>query len=56
MNLTMTPALGTPARHDAVLIATGHTAVDYGLVAREVSLIVDTRGVFRDPRDNLVRA
>jgi len=32
---------------DAVLIATHHTAVDYGLVARHAPLVIDTRGVMR---------
>lgn len=32
---------------DAVLIATHHTAVDYGLIARHAQLVVDTRGVMR---------
>ncbi len=42
--------------HDAVLIVTDHTTVDYGLVAREAGLVVDTRGVYREPRDNVVKA
>ncbi len=41
---------------DAVLIATDHSAVDYELVARSAPLIVDTRGVYRDRRPNVVRA
>ncbi|NOZ78001.1 MAG: nucleotide sugar dehydrogenase [Acidobacteria bacterium] len=41
---------------DAVLIATDHSAVDYDRVARSAPLIVDTRGVYRDPRPNVVRA
>ncbi len=41
---------------DAVLIATDHSSVDYGLVARFAPLIVDTRGVYRTTLANLVRA
>jgi len=41
---------------DAVLIATDHSAVDYGLVAENAALIVDSRGVYRDPRPNVVKA
>ncbi len=41
---------------DAVLIATDHRAVDYGLVARAASLVVDTRGVYRRPLANVVKA
>jgi UDP-N-acetyl-D-glucosamine dehydrogenase len=44
------------AAQDAVLIVTDHSRVDYELVARHASLIVDTRGVFRAPRPNVVKA
>jgi UDP-N-acetyl-D-glucosamine dehydrogenase len=43
-------------RCDAVLIATEHSAVDYELVAREAPLVVDTRGVYRSPAANIVKA
>ena len=46
----------TLAAQDAVLIVTDHRAVDYDLVARSASLVVDTRGVYREPRDNVVKA
>jgi UDP-N-acetyl-D-glucosamine dehydrogenase len=35
---------------------TDHTRVDYALVARCAPLIVDTRGVYRQPLPNVVRA
>ena len=41
---------------DAVLIVTDHSAVDWELVAAHAPLIVDTRGVFRTPRPNVVKA
>jgi UDP-N-acetyl-D-glucosamine dehydrogenase len=41
---------------DAALIVTDHSAVDYALVARHAPLIVDTRGVYRDPLPNLVKS
>lgn len=41
---------------DAVLIATEHSAVDYNMLERKASLIVDTRGVYRAPRANVVKA
>jgi UDP-N-acetyl-D-glucosamine dehydrogenase len=41
---------------DAVVLVTDHAAVDYELVARHAPLVVDTRGVFRDPRPNVVKA
>ena len=36
----------TVAAYDAVLLATDHTGVDYGLVAASARLILDTRNVF----------
>lgn len=44
------------AAHDAVLIATDHSAVDYTLVQTHARLIVDSRGVYRQPFSNLVKA
>ena len=41
---------------DAVLLVTDHTAVDYALVARHAPLVVDTRGVYRQPLANVVKA
>jgi len=41
---------------DAVIIATDHSTVDYELVAKIAPLVVDTRGVFRARRDNVVKA
>ena len=43
-------------RSDAVVIVTDHSAVDYELVARHAPLVVDTRGVYRTPRPNVVKA
>ncbi|MGE0799233.1 MAG: nucleotide sugar dehydrogenase [Lautropia sp.] len=42
--------------YDAVLLATDHTRVDYDLVKRHARLIVDTRGVYREPAAHVVRA
>jgi UDP-N-acetyl-D-glucosamine dehydrogenase len=44
------------ARFDLVLLATNHRAFDYELVKRHAQLIVDTRGVFLEPADNVVKA
>lgn len=41
---------------DAVLISTDHSVVDYAMVLRESTLIVDTRGVYHDPQPNVVKA
>jgi UDP-N-acetyl-D-glucosamine dehydrogenase len=44
------------AAHDAAVVVTDHSAVDYELVARHAPLVVDTRGVYRAPRANVVKA
>ena len=44
------------ARYDVVLIATNHDAFDYTLIAKHAKLIVDSRGVYRKPRRNVVKA
>ena len=44
------------ARYDVVLIATNHDAFDYALIAKHAKLIVDSRGVYRKPRRNVVKA
>ena len=42
--------------YDAVLIITNHSGVDYEMVVREADLVVDTRGVVREERENVVKA
>jgi UDP-N-acetyl-D-glucosamine dehydrogenase len=44
------------AEQDAVLIVTDHTAVDYKKVLEHARLIVDTRGVYREPHRKVVKA
>ena len=46
----------TLAATDAVVVVTDHTAVDYALLAGLAPLIVDTRGVWRKPAPNIVKA
>ncbi len=41
---------------DAVLLVTDHQDVDYKMLAEHAQLIVDTRGIYREPRDNVVKA
>jgi UDP-N-acetyl-D-glucosamine dehydrogenase len=50
------PTPASVARYDAVLLATDHDAFDYDMIARHARLIVDTRGRYLDPRDNVVKA
>ena len=44
------------AEYDLVLLATDHAAFDYDLIKESASLIVDTRGVYREPAKNIVKA
>jgi UDP-N-acetyl-D-glucosamine dehydrogenase len=41
---------------DAVVLVTDHANVDYELVAQKAPLIVDTRGIYRKPMPNVVKA
>jgi UDP-N-acetyl-D-glucosamine dehydrogenase len=43
-------------RYDLVLIATNHDAFDYDMIREHARLVVDTRGVYREPLPNVVRA
>jgi UDP-N-acetyl-D-glucosamine dehydrogenase len=42
--------------YDAVLLATDHDAFDYPLIGAKAKLLVDTRGRYRKPQDNVVKA
>ena len=44
------------AAQDAVVIVTDHSGVDYDLVIRNAPLVVDSRGVYRQPMPNVVKA
>ena len=44
------------ASYDVVLLATNHDAFDYAMIGRHARLIVDTRGVYLEPADNVVKA
>ncbi|MGH8601200.1 MAG: nucleotide sugar dehydrogenase, partial [Burkholderiales bacterium] len=44
------------ARYDFVLLATNHDAFDYDLIRKHAQLIIDTRGVYAEPAENVVRA
>lgn len=41
---------------DVVLIATNHDSFDYELIKANSALIVDTRGVYRKPQKNIIKA
>jgi UDP-N-acetyl-D-glucosamine dehydrogenase len=41
---------------DAVVLATDHAKFDYDLIRQHSALIIDSRGIFRDPADHIVKA
>lgn len=46
----------TIAESDCVLLATDHDKFDYEMISKNAALIVDTRGVYREPREKVVKA
>ena len=42
--------------YDAVLLATDHDGFDYALIGAKAKLLIDTRGRFRQPQPNIVKA
>jgi UDP-N-acetyl-D-glucosamine dehydrogenase len=47
---------GVLATYDCVLVATDHDVFDYKMIGRHARLIVDTRGRFLKPAQNVVKA
>ena len=43
-------------KYDCVLIATDHDDFDYDFIADNARLVVDTRGVYKDCRSNVIKA
>jgi UDP-N-acetyl-D-glucosamine dehydrogenase len=41
---------------DSVIVATDHAAFDYEMIRSHAPLIIDARGIYREPCDNIVRA
>ncbi|MBL38628.1 MAG: UDP-N-acetyl-D-glucosamine dehydrogenase [Xanthomonadales bacterium] len=53
-SVELTPeALST---QDAVVLVTNHDRFDYVLVRQHAPLLIDTRGVYREPADHIIRA
>ena len=44
------------ASYDFLLLATNHDAFDYALIKRHAKLIIDTRGVYLDIANNVIKA
>lgn len=47
---------GNLAACDAVVVATDHAKFDYDLIRQHAPLIIDSRGVYRDAADHIVKA
>lgn len=43
-------------KFDAIVLATDHDKFDYALIRENAKLIVDSRGVYRDPADHITKA
>ncbi len=46
----------TIASQDAIMIITDHTSINYKLIAKYAKLIIDTRGIYRKPLRNVIKA
>ena len=46
----------TIGNYDFVLLATNHDAFDYDLIKKHAKLIIDTRGVYLNPSNNVIKA
>ncbi len=44
------------ASFDAIVVATDHTSVDYEMVSANAQVIIDSRGIYRSPKENIVKA
>ena len=53
-SVEITPA--SLAGYDVVLLATDHARFDYAMIKAHAPLIVDTRGVYLEPAENIVKA
>ena len=53
-SITLTPE--KIASYDVLLLATDHAKFDYALLLEKARLIIDTRGVYQAPCDNVVQA
>ncbi len=53
-SINLTPE--TLSEYDAVVLTTDHDAFDYEMIAEYSSLLVDTRGKYRVPQKNIIKA
>lgn len=53
---SVAPTADVLAQYDCVLLATDHDEFDYDLIRANSRLVVDSRGRYLDPADNIVKA
>ena len=53
-SVDLTPEL--LASQDAVIVVTDHTDLDYEMIRDHAQLVIDTRGVYREPHPKVIRA
>ena len=46
----------TVAEYDLLLLATDHAKFDYQMLKQHAQLIIDTRGVYQERADNVIKA
>ena len=44
------------ASYDAVVLTTDHSKFDYDMIRDNAQIVIDSRGVYREPAENIVRA
>jgi UDP-N-acetyl-D-glucosamine dehydrogenase len=54
VSVSLSPAV--VAGYDLILLATNHDAFDYDMIKENARLIVDTRGVYLKPSENIIKA
>jgi UDP-N-acetyl-D-glucosamine dehydrogenase len=53
---SITPTAKKIAEYDLLLLATDHTKFDFEMFKQNAKLIIDTRGVYLEPAENIVKA
>ena len=53
-SVALTPE--TVASYDAVVLTTNHAKFDYDMIRANAQVVIDSRGVYRSPAENIVRA
>jgi UDP-N-acetyl-D-glucosamine dehydrogenase len=53
---SIVPTAAKIAEYDLLLLATDHTKFDYEMFKQNAKLIIDTRGVYLEPAENIVKA